>query len=120
MNESWAQQALWFVGPQDPEARAVPVLQDGALAEQMKSPSPVLHYAEGTGKISAPLAEQGHDSQSPWAWAFRWAWSRAIGAGRGPQIVCLSRLWGDSEPIVWHRCAMYFVAVPVQGDSTVL
>lgn len=28
------------------------------------------------------------------------------GAGRGPQIVCLSRLWGDSEPIVSNRCAM--------------
>lgn len=40
---------------------AAPIVQDGPLAEQMKSPSPVLHYAEGTGKISAPLAEEGHD-----------------------------------------------------------
>ena len=75
--------------------------QDGPQREQMKSPSPVLHYAEGTGKISAPLAEEGHDRLSPWAWARRWAGSRAIGARRGPQIVCLSRPWGDSEPIVW-------------------
>lgn len=64
-----------------------PVVGDDPQAEQMKSPSPVLHYAEGTGKISAPLAEEGHDRLSPWAWAFRWAWSKAIGAGRGPQIV---------------------------------
>lgn len=74
MSESWTQQALWFVGLQNLEAPqrvychnepegsgAAPIVQDGPLAEQMKSPSPVLHYAEGTGKISAPLAEEGHD-----------------------------------------------------------
>lgn len=35
---------------------AVPIIFRMAL----KSSSPVLHYAEGTGKISAPLAEEGH------------------------------------------------------------
>lgn len=57
---------------------AVPIIFRMAL----KSSSPVLHYAEGTGKISAPLAEEGHDRQSPWAWALRLGmeqghWSRA-------------------------------------------